>query len=52
MTSWNESIDFIDCLKLDKRVTEKINSNKLIKLFDLNYHTKHINTIFERVLSE
>jgi adenylosuccinate lyase len=41
--------DFFTLLKQDQQVIEKLGEKKLASLFDLNYHTKHIETIFNQV---
>jgi adenylosuccinate lyase len=49
MTVWREGKDFLTLLKADKEVTAKLSSTALNELFDLGYHTKHVDTIFKRV---
>ncbi|RIK92924.1 MAG: adenylosuccinate lyase [Proteobacteria bacterium] len=49
MTVWREGKDFLTLLKADKEVTAKLSSTALDELFDLGYHTKHVDTIFKRV---
>ena len=49
MKVWEEGQNFLSSLKSDKEVTEKISPEELEGFFDLNYHTKHVNTIFQRV---
>ena len=39
----------LDLLKADKDVSAKLDDAALESLFDLGYHTKHVDTIFERV---
>jgi adenylosuccinate lyase len=39
----------LDLLKADPDVSKHLSSDKLESLFDLGYHTKHVDTIFERV---
>jgi len=45
----NNNISLLDSLRGDKIIYSKINDKKLKKLFDLNYHTKKISLIFNRV---
>ena len=52
MKVWEQGKDFLTELKNDKDVTAKISAKELEKLFDLKYHTKHINTIFKRVFGK
>ena len=44
--SW---LSFLDLLKKDKDVSAKLSDKELEELFDLGYHTKHVDTIFRRV---
>jgi len=50
MKTWEHGKDFLTELKADKDVTAKIPPAKLDKMFDLDYHTAHVDTIFKRVL--
>ncbi len=49
MKVWEEGKDFMQELKNDKEVIESIDESSIEKLFDMNYHTKHVDTIFTRV---
>ena len=49
MKVWNEGGQLLDLLKNDKVVTDKIPEKDLAALFDMSYHTKHVDTIFKRV---
>jgi len=49
MTVWREGKDFLTLLKADPEVSAKLNAKTLEDLFDLGYHTKHVDTIFKRV---
>ncbi|MGQ0676716.1 MAG: adenylosuccinate lyase [Rhodospirillales bacterium] len=42
--------NFIDRLKRDRRVAKRLDAKKLKSLTDWRYHTKHVDTIFRRVL--
>ncbi len=42
---------FLTLLKQDSDVTEKLSEDELDGIFDLEYHTKNIDTIFKRVFS-
>ena len=44
-----EGKNLLAYLSDDKDLTAKINPDELKELFDLNYHTKNVDTIFERV---
>ena len=52
MLSWKDNKPFIEILKKDKQIINKIPVNKLNKLFDFGYHTKKINIIFKRSLKK
>ena len=41
--------DFLTLLKADKDVAKAVPAKDLEALFDLGYHTKHVDTIFKRV---
>ena len=43
---------FLSFLKGDTQVTEKLSHTELEALFDITYHTKHVDTIFKRVFGE
>ena len=49
MESWQEGKSFADLLKTDTVITNYLTQAELEGLFDLGYHTKHIDTIFDRV---
>jgi adenylosuccinate lyase len=49
MPVWRGEGNFLDLLKADKDVSAKLDDQALESLFDLGYHTKHVDTIFERV---
>jgi len=49
MPVWRGEGNFLDLLKADKDVTAKLSAKDLDDLFDLTYHTKHVDTIFTRV---
>ena len=49
MKVWNGSGQLLDLLKADADVTAKIPAKDIEALFDMNYHTKHVDTIFKRV---
>ncbi|MEE8350754.1 MAG: adenylosuccinate lyase, partial [Rhodospirillales bacterium] len=52
MDSWNGKGDFMDLLQADKKVTKYVDEKALEKMFDMNVHTKHVDTIFKRVFGE
>ncbi len=49
MRAWNGEGTLLDLLKADKDVTAKVPPAELEELFDLEYHLKHVDTIFKRV---
>ncbi len=49
MPVWRGEGDFLSLLKADKDVSKALTSTELEALFDLGYHTKHVDTIFRRV---
>jgi adenylosuccinate lyase len=49
MKVWEEGAEFLAALKSDKDVVSKISPKELEALFDIDYHTKNVNIIFNRV---
>ena len=49
MKVWEEGRDFLDELKADAEVRAALSEAELEEKFDLGYHTRHVDTIFERV---
>jgi adenylosuccinate lyase len=49
MRAWNGEGALLDLLKADKDVTRALSPAQLESLFDLDYHLKHVDTIFTRV---
>ena len=49
MPAWRGEGLFLDNLKADKDVTDKLPPAELEALFDLDYHTKNVDVIFKRV---
>ena len=35
--------------RADKEIREFLSDDELVALFDMGYHTKHVDTIFKRV---
>ncbi len=52
MPVWRGEGKFLDLLKADKEVAAHLSPTEIEKLFDLGYHTKHVNTIFKRVFGK
>jgi adenylosuccinate lyase len=49
MPVWRGEGDFLTLLKNDAEVSAKLSGAELDELFDLGYHLKHVDTIFDRV---
>ena len=50
MKIWSgQANSFLELLKNDAAVTEKLSIKKLEEIFDFSYHTKHIDYIFKQV---
>ncbi|HET9717802.1 MAG TPA: adenylosuccinate lyase [Pseudolabrys sp.] len=49
MKVWNGEGDFLSLLKSDKDVRARLSEKELEANFDLEYHFKHVDTIFKRV---
>jgi adenylosuccinate lyase len=49
MKVWEEDKDFKTELLADPDVTAALSPAEIEEKFDLSYHTKHVDTIFERV---
>ncbi len=52
MPVWRGKGEFLELLKADKDVGKVLSGQELEALFDLGYHLKHVDTIFERVFSD
>jgi adenylosuccinate lyase len=52
MKVWEEGKDFLTELKADPDVTAALSEAELEDKFDLGYHTKHVDTIFDRVFGD
>jgi adenylosuccinate lyase len=49
MPVWRGEGDFQTLLKNDADVTKYLTAAEIAEQFDLNYHLKHVDTIFKRV---
>ncbi|MCP5361825.1 MAG: adenylosuccinate lyase [Hyphomicrobiales bacterium] len=49
MKVWEEGKNFLEELLADSDVTASLPEAELCPLFDLSYHTKHVDTVFKRV---
>lgn len=52
MRVWKEGEDFMELLKADADVTKALTTEQIESVFDLEYHTKHVDTIFRRVFGD
>ncbi len=52
MPVWQGQGNFLDLLKADPEVSAKLSPDALDALFDISYHTKHVETIFARVFGD
>jgi len=54
MKVWDSrgELQLLDLLKADEIVTAKVSEEELDELFNMDYHTKHVDTIFKRVFGE
>jgi adenylosuccinate lyase len=52
MKVWRGEAAFLDLLKADPDVRPNLSDAELADLFDLGYHFKHVDTIFERVFGK
>jgi adenylosuccinate lyase len=52
MPVWKGKGSFAALLKADGEVTKLLTVKEIDRLFDLRYHTKHVDTIFRRVFGE
>ncbi len=49
MKTWETGADFLAELKADAEVVAAVSAEQLEDMFDLGYHTKHVDTIFKRI---
>ena len=49
MKVWHGEGDFLALLKADKQVRKHLSNAEIETNFDLGYHFKHVDTIFQRV---
>ena len=50
--AWTKNISFLTSLSKDSLINKKISNKDLIKMFDINYHTKRIDYIYKRVFKK
>jgi adenylosuccinate lyase len=49
LDAWERGEPLLDRLRAEPEVTSRLSEEELIGLFDLDYHTRHVDTIFRRV---
>ena len=47
--AWSKNISFYESLSKDPLINKKISNKDLMKMFDINYHTRRINVIYKRI---
>ena len=52
MKVWAGEGDFLSLLQADSDVRKHLSAAELKENFDLDYHLKHVDTIFERVFGK
>jgi adenylosuccinate lyase len=52
MAVWREGGSFLHNLQNDPDVTQHLEADALATLFNMAYHTKHVDTVFKRVFGE
>ena len=52
MKVWERDADFLTELKADAEVTSQMSVEELTAMFDIGYHTKNIDLIFDRVFDD
>ena len=51
MKVWLEGANFLHKLRVDEDIAKYLTTAELCALFDMSYHTKHVDTIFARVFA-
>jgi adenylosuccinate lyase len=49
MEAWSKGLSFLDLLKADPEVSSNVDDATLEDMFDIGYHTKNVDAMFERV---
>ena len=49
MEAWRGNASFLALCRADKDIRQFLSDDELVALFDMGYHTKHVDTIFKRV---
>ena len=48
MEAWRGNASFLRSRRADKEIRQFLSDDELVTLFDMGYHTKHVDTIFRR----
>jgi adenylosuccinate lyase len=49
MEAWRGNASLLALSRADKEIRQFLSDDELVALFDMAYHTKHVDTIFKRV---
>ena len=49
MEAWRGNASFLALCRADKDIRQFLSDDELVALFDMGYHTRHVDTIFKRV---
>ena len=49
MEAWRGNASFLALCRADKEIRQYLADDELVALFDMGYHTRHVDTIFKRV---
>jgi adenylosuccinate lyase len=49
MEAWRGNASLLALARADKEIRQFLSDDELVALFDMGYHTKHVDTIFKRV---
>ena len=52
MKSWKENLDFKKIILKEKKIKSILRNNEINEIFDIGYHLKNIDEIFERAINE
>lgn len=52
MRFYEEGVDFLEALLADEELRKHLSEEEIRGVFDIGYHTKHVDTIFQRVFGE
>ena len=52
MKSWKKKVDFKILIKKEKKISNILKSAEIDKIFDIKYHLKNIDSIFNREINE